>query len=53
MTQSINQSVNDEADCRTAPATPGLLIMLGELFTINVENGKRMMDNKVMMMHDC
>ena len=25
MTQSINQSINYEAVCRTAPATPGLL----------------------------
>ena len=26
MTDSINESINDEAVCRTAPATPGLLI---------------------------
>ena len=25
MNQSMNQSMNDEAVCRTAPATPGLL----------------------------
>ena len=25
MTQSVNESVNDGGDCRTAPATPGLL----------------------------
>ena len=27
MTESVNQLMNDEAVCRTAPATPGLLIM--------------------------
>ena len=26
MNQSINQLINDEAVCRTAPATPGLSI---------------------------
>ena len=26
MTESINQLMNDKAVCRTAPATPGLLI---------------------------
>ena len=25
MTQSVNESVSDGGDCRTAPATPGLL----------------------------
>ena len=25
MTQSVNQSISDGGDCRTAPATPGLL----------------------------
>ena len=24
----MNESMNDEGDCRTAPATPGLLIMI-------------------------
>ena len=28
MTQLINELMSDEAVCRTAPATPGLLIML-------------------------
>ena len=28
MNESINQSMNDEAVYRTAPATPGLLIIL-------------------------
>ena len=26
MTDRINQCINDGGDCRTAPATPGLLI---------------------------
>ena len=29
LNQSINQSINDEGVCRTAPATPGLLIGYG------------------------
>ena len=28
MTRALNQSVNDEGVCRTAPATPGLLIIV-------------------------
>ena len=28
LNQLINQSISDEAVCKTAPATPGLLIML-------------------------
>ena len=28
MNELINESINDEAVCRTAPATPGLLIIL-------------------------
>ena len=27
MSHSVNESINDGGDCRTAPATPGLLIM--------------------------
>ena len=27
MTESVNQLINDGGDCRTAPATPGLLNM--------------------------
>ena len=27
VTQSVNESVNDKGACRTAPATPGLLII--------------------------
>ena len=28
MTQLLNELINHEAVCRTAPATPGLLIMV-------------------------
>ena len=31
MNECINQSINDEAVYRTAPATPGLLIMYNRL----------------------
>ena len=31
----MNQSVNDEAVCRTAPATPGLLIIKGNTVTVH------------------
>ena len=31
MTQLMNESVSDGGDCRTAPATPGLLKMYDEL----------------------
>ena len=27
VTESINELINDEGDCRAAPATPGLLII--------------------------
>ena len=29
MSQSLNESVSDGGDCRTAPATPGLLNTMG------------------------
>ena len=32
MTESMNQWINHEADCRTAPATPGLLIIDNSTF---------------------
>ena len=34
MTRSVNESMNDGGDCRTAPATPGLLNTVGLKKTI-------------------
>ena len=31
MTQLMNESMNDGGDCRTAPATPGLLMIFTPL----------------------
>ena len=35
VSQSVNQSVNDEAVCRTAPSTPGLVIIKGNTVTVH------------------
>ena len=32
MTESVNESINDGGDCRTAPATPGLLKIIAKYY---------------------
>ena len=39
MNQSMNESVNDKAVCRTAPATPGLLIISDVGYCLNNYKG--------------
>ena len=37
MNESINQSINDGGDCRTAPATPGLLMNSEKVLNYNFD----------------
>ena len=40
MTDLINECMNDEAVCRTAPATLGLIIMLIKLWIVYMDNSE-------------
>ena len=39
LTDWLSELMNDEADCRTAPASPGLLIILQEELEVGPRNG--------------
>ena len=49
LTESMNEWINDEGDCRTAPATPGLLmISLGHPhYFACIEKGRRLILGKI------